>query len=71
MFKFVQLLAAGQCELIWRIFSFQISGVLAGGGMLCCLGAGGQEPAEGTGSLEACLTQSVSITLISGNSGEA
>lgn len=69
MFKFVQLLAAGQCELIWRIFSFQISGVLAGGGMLCCLGAGGQEPAEGTGSLEACLTQSVSITLISGNSG--
>lgn len=39
--------------------------------MLCCCAAGGQEPAEGTGSLEACLTQSVSITLISGNSGAA
>lgn len=38
-------------------------------GMLCCLGAGGQEPAGGTGSLEACLGWCVSITLISGNSG--
>lgn len=38
-------------------------------GMLCCLGAGGQEPAGGTGSLEACLGRCVSITLISGNSG--
>lgn len=33
-YKFIQLLAAGQCELIRKMFCFQISGVIAG--RACC-----------------------------------